>query len=106
MADSRWRACPRRCPQGMIHSVVFAGFSAEALRDRIVDAASPMVVVADQGLRGGKAIELKKICDAALEGLDVVKTCFVYKRTGAAVNMKDGGGVHCAFPGGCSKAMS
>jgi acetyl-CoA synthetase len=75
---------------GLIHSVVFAGFSAQALKDRMVDAQSPMVVTADQGLRGKKVIELKKICDDAMEGLDFVKTCFVFARTGAEVNMKEG----------------
>mmetsp|Transcript_105955 Transcript_105955/g.306439 ORF Transcript_105955/g.306439 Transcript_105955/m.306439 type:complete len:662 (-) Transcript_105955:136-2121(-) len=75
---------------GMIHSVVFAGFSADALRDRIVDARSSMVVVASQGIRGKKLIELKKICDAAVSGLDFVKTVFVYKRFDAEVNMVEG----------------
>merc|ERR1719159_1542652 len=75
---------------GLIHSVVFAGFSAQSLKDRIVDAKSAIVVTADQGLRGKKVIELKKICDDAMEGLDFVKTCFVFARTGAEVAMKEG----------------
>lgn len=75
---------------GMIHSVVFAGFSAEALKDRIIDAQSPMVVTSDQGIRGKKITELKKICDDGMKGCDFIKTCFVYRRTGAQVNMQEG----------------
>jgi len=75
---------------GLVHSVVFAGFSASALRDRIIDAQSPMLVTSDQSVRGKKITELKKISDGAMEGLDFVKTCFVYRRTGGQVNMKEG----------------
>jgi acetyl-CoA synthetase len=75
---------------GCVHSVVFAGFSAQSLRDRMEDAKSPIVVTADQGLRGKKVIELKKICDEAMEGLDFITTCFVFARTGADVAMKPG----------------
>ncbi|HKI83882.1 MAG TPA: AMP-binding protein, partial [Candidatus Krumholzibacteria bacterium] len=52
---------------GAVHSVVFGGFSAEALRDRIVDARAKIVITANEGLRGGKHIPLKKICDRAIE---------------------------------------
>uniref|UniRef100_A0A7S2ATL1 Acetyl-coenzyme A synthetase n=1 Tax=Alexandrium andersonii TaxID=327968 RepID=A0A7S2ATL1_9DINO len=75
---------------GAIHSVVFAGFSAASLRDRMVDAQSPMIVTADEGLRGKKAIPLKKVCDEAMEGCDFVQKCFVLKRTGGPVTMKEG----------------
>ncbi|KAI9325464.1 hypothetical protein DFJ73DRAFT_791257 [Zopfochytrium polystomum] len=56
-------ACARL---GAVHSVVFAGFSADALRDRVVDADCKVVITADQGKRGGKVVHLKKICDEAL----------------------------------------
>jgi len=76
---------------GLVHSVVFAGFSADALRDRITDAASPWVVTCDEGLRGKKVIGLKTIADDAMKGCEaIVKTCFVYRRTGGQVNMVEG----------------
>lgn len=75
---------------GCIHSVVFAGFSAASLRDRIVDAKSPFVVTADEGLRGRKVIPLKSVCDEAMEPCDFVTTCFVFKRTNGNVTMKEG----------------
>merc|ERR1719498_697312 len=75
---------------GCVHSVVFAGFSAQSLRDRMEDAKSPIVVTADQGLCGKRVIELKKICDDAMEGLSFITNCFVFARTGADVYMKPG----------------
>jgi acetyl-CoA synthetase len=75
---------------GAVHSVVFGGFSAEALRDRIVDAGAKVVVTADEGLRGGRVIPLKKITDRAVEGMDLVETVLVARRTGAEVPMKPG----------------
>jgi len=75
---------------GLVHSVVFAGFSAASLKDRIIDANSPFVVTADEGIRAKKVIALKDICDVAMEQSPCVKTCFVFKRTGGAVNMKEG----------------
>eukprot|EP00405_Crypthecodinium_cohnii_P010369 CAMPEP_0206440150 /NCGR_PEP_ID=MMETSP0324_2-20121206/12609_1 /ASSEMBLY_ACC=CAM_ASM_000836 /TAXON_ID=2866 /ORGANISM="Crypthecodinium cohnii, Strain Seligo" /LENGTH=666 /DNA_ID=CAMNT_0053907855 /DNA_START=39 /DNA_END=2039 /DNA_ORIENTATION=+ len=76
---------------GLIHSVVFAGFSADALRDRMVDAQSPWVATADEGLRGKKVIALKNICDDAMKGCEsFINTCFVYRRTGGQVNMQEG----------------
>ncbi|KAG0017957.1 acetyl-CoA synthetase, partial [Entomortierella chlamydospora] len=59
---------------GAVHSVVFAGFSAEALRDRVLDANSRVVITADQGKRGGKTIETKKIVDEALKACPKVET--------------------------------
>ncbi len=75
---------------GAIHSIVFAGFSASALRDRIVDAEARWVVTANEGLRGGRTIPLKKTVDEAVEGLDFVRTVLVARRTDTKVPMRDG----------------
>ncbi|KAI7928528.1 acetyl-coenzyme A synthetase [Pyricularia oryzae] len=71
---------------GAVHSAVFAGFSASALRDRILDARCKVVITADEARRGGKTIGLKGIVDLALQGHDdcCVAHVLVYKRTGAA----------------------
>ena len=74
---------------GAIHSVVFAGFSAEALRDRIVDAGCKVVITANEGLRGSRKIPLKQTVDKAVEGLDV-HTVLVARRTDTDVNMVEG----------------
>lgn len=70
---------------GAVHTVVFAGFSADALRDRIIDAKAAAVITADQGLRGGKVIPLKRIVDEAVMAAPSVHNVFVTKRTGAKV---------------------
>lgn len=70
---------------GAVHTVVFAGFSADALRDRIIDAKAAAVITADQGLRGGKVIPLKRIVDEAVMAAPSVRNVFVTKRTGAKV---------------------
>jgi len=70
---------------GAPHSVVFAGFSAEALRERILEANSRVVITADQGMRGGRTIALKNTVDEALLGCPDVKTVLVYKHTGHQV---------------------
>ncbi|KAF9109296.1 acetyl-CoA synthetase [Mortierella sp. AM989] len=75
---------------GALHSVVFAGFSAEALRDRVLDANSRVVLTADQGKRGGKTIETKKIVDEALKDCPKVEAVIVYQRTCANIPMKEG----------------
>lgn len=67
---------------GAIHSVVFAGFSAQALASRINDAACKMVITADGGYRGAKTIALKKIVDEALEQCTCVESVLVAQRTG------------------------
>ncbi|KAJ3284741.1 acetyl-CoA synthetase [Rhizoclosmatium sp. JEL0117] len=67
---------------GAVHSVVFAGFSADALRDRMVDANCKVLITADQGLRGGKVVHLKKIADDALAQSPCVEKVIVFQRTG------------------------
>jgi acetyl-CoA synthetase len=75
---------------GAVHSVVFAGFSAESLRDRILDAECALVVTANEGLRGGRTIPLKQTVDEAVEGLRGVRRVLVARRTDADVPMRDG----------------
>ncbi|KAF2093175.1 acetate--CoA ligase [Rhizodiscina lignyota] len=70
---------------GAMHSVVFAGFSSDSLRDRIIDAKSKVVITTDEGKRGGKVIGTKKIVDEALKQCPDVTGCLVYKRTGSEV---------------------
>ena len=71
---------------GAIHSVIFAGFSPEALKTRLLDAEVQLVITADEGLRGGKIIPLKKNVDTALEFCPIVKTVIVVKRTGNIIH--------------------
>ncbi len=75
---------------GAVHSVVFAGFSAEALRGRIEDAGAEVVVTANEGLRGGKRIPLKATVDRAVDGLSSVRSVLVARRTEAEVAMTPG----------------
>src|SRR5271157_1747864 len=72
---------------GAIHSIVFGGFSPDALAGRIADAKSEIVITADEGLRAGRKVPLKANVDAAVEKADGVKTVIVVKRTGAPVDM-------------------
>jgi acetyl-CoA synthetase len=71
---------------GAVHSVVFGGFSPEALKDRILDADCRALITADEGLRGGKAIPLKANVDSALAGCPEVHSCIVVHRTGGAID--------------------
>jgi len=75
---------------GAVHSVVFGGFSAESLRDRIVDAQCKVVITANEGLRGGRRIPLKSITDKAIEGMSLVETVLVARRTDHEVPMHAG----------------
>jgi len=82
------QACARI---GAIHSVVFGGFSAESLRDRINDAGAKMVVTADGGHRGGKVVELKAATDKALDhGCPTIESVIVLERSKHQVNMQEG----------------
>jgi acetyl-CoA synthetase len=76
---------------GAVHSVVFGGFSANAVKDRIEDAGAKLVITADGGWRGGHAIELKRAVDKALaEGCPSVQNVVVYRRTGGECPMRGG----------------
>jgi acetyl-CoA synthetase len=80
------QACARI---GATHSVVFGGFSAQSLRDRIEDAGAVLIITADEQCRGGKNIPLKPAVDEALTlgGTDSIKNVVVYQRTGGPANM-------------------
>jgi acetyl-CoA synthetase len=75
---------------GAVHSVVFGGFSPDALSGRINDCESSIVITADEGLRGGKPVPLKANTDAALDNCPDCKTCIMVKRTGGDVNFVEG----------------
>ena len=75
---------------GATHTVVFGGFSAEALRDRINDCGAVLCITADGGWRRGKSVPLKANVDRALEQTPTVKSCLVVRRTNDAVQMKAG----------------
>ena len=80
------QACARI---GATHSVVFGGFSAKSLQERIIDAGAVAIITADEQLRGGKALPLKSIVDEglALGGCDSLKSVIVYRRTGGNINV-------------------
>ena len=83
------QACARI---GATHSVVFGGFSAKALQERIIDAGAVAVITANYQMRGGKELPLKAIVDEGLDigGCESIKTVFVYQRTATACNMVAG----------------
>jgi acetyl-CoA synthetase len=83
------QACARI---GATHSVVFGGFSAKSLQERIVDVGAVAVITADEQMRGGKALPIKAIVDEAIAmgGCEAVKSVVVYRRTGNTVNMTSG----------------
>jgi acetyl-CoA synthetase len=74
---------------GAIHSVVFGGFSADALRDRILDSECKIVITADEGVRGGKSIPLKTNVDKAVSQCDCVEAVIVVQRTGGQIEWGD-----------------
>ncbi|HTD20022.1 MAG TPA: acetate--CoA ligase [Ktedonobacteraceae bacterium] len=75
---------------GAIHTVVFGGFAASSLRDRIIDCNAKVVITADGGYRAGKVIELKKIVDEALAETPMIEKTVVVRRTGLDVPMQEG----------------
>jgi acetyl-CoA synthetase len=75
---------------GAVHSIVFGGFSADSLRDRMNDAEAKCLVTADGGWRRGAVVPLKKLADDALEGAPSVKSVVVVKRVGQSIDMKAG----------------
>jgi acetyl-CoA synthetase len=82
------QACARI---GAVHSVVFGGFSSNAVRDRIEDAGAKLVITADGGWRGGHVVELKRAVDSALEeGCPTVEHVIVYRRTNNECTMRHG----------------
>jgi acetyl-CoA synthetase len=83
------QACARI---GATHSVVFGGFSAKSVQERIVDAGAVAVITADGQMRGGKEIALKPAIDEALAmgGCEAIRNVVVYQRTGSAIAMKEG----------------
>ncbi|MFP4092961.1 MAG: acetate--CoA ligase [Cyclobacteriaceae bacterium] len=75
---------------GAVHSVVFAGFSANSLADRINDCQAKMVLTSDGNFRGAKSIAVKEVVDEALENTSSIEKVIVLKRTGTEVTMKEG----------------
>ena len=75
---------------GAIHSVVYGGFSVEALHERLEDSQSKVLIVSDGAWQRGKIIELKKIADEALQRAATVESVLVVKRTGQQINMESG----------------
>ena len=80
-------ACARL---GAAHTVVFGGFSAEALADRIADTGATVLVTCDGSWRGGQVVPLKEMADEALEGPTTIRSVVVVRRTGQGVKMLDG----------------
>lgn len=73
---------------GAVHSIIFSGFGAEALRDRLIDLKTTLVITADGGIRRGKTIFIKDTLDRALEGVTCIKTVIVFQRIGISCPMK------------------
>ncbi len=86
-AIAAFLACARI---GAVHSVIFAGFSSESLRDRVQDCRSRVLITSDEGKRGGKTIATKAIVDAALKECPDVEHVLVLKRTGNDVAFTPG----------------
>ena len=82
-------ACLACARIGAVHSVVFGGFSSEALKNRIIDCDGKMLITANAGVRGGKSVPLKQNADAAMEGTSI-ECCMVVKHTEDACEMQSG----------------
>ncbi|MFB5622357.1 MAG: AMP-binding protein, partial [Candidatus Nitrosomaritimum yanchengensis] len=74
---------------GAIHTVIFSGFSAISIRDRISDSKSKIVITADGGFRRGSVIKLKEVVDEAIKGLDFVKNVIVFERTKTEITINE-----------------
>jgi acetyl-CoA synthetase len=76
---------------GAIHTVIFSGFSATSIRDRVVDSQSKIIITADGGYRRGNVIKLKETVDSAIENLDCVQNVIIHRRTNTPItlNKKD-----------------
>lgn len=72
---------------GAIHTVIFSGFSAASVRDRVVDSHSKVIITSDGGYRRGAIVDLKETVDAAIEGLDFVQNVIVLRRTGSQITL-------------------
>jgi acetyl-CoA synthetase len=86
LAVATMLACARI---GAIHSIIFAGFSADSLASRINDAQCCAIVTANQSLRGGKLIELKKTVEKAIEKCSSIKNVFIMRRTPADFSINE-----------------
>ncbi|KAG7193075.1 acetyl-coenzyme A synthetase 2 [Scheffersomyces spartinae] len=76
---------------GAVHSVIFAGFSSGSIRDRVNDASCKAIITCDEGKRGGRTTNIKKLCDVALDSCPTVKHILVHQRTGNPdIKMKAG----------------
>lgn len=73
---------------GAVHSVVYAGYSAHALRERIDDQAAKVLITSDVGFRAGKVVDMKKLCDEAVQGSPSIRHVIVHRRGKTHVNMK------------------
>ncbi|HET7737629.1 MAG TPA: acetate--CoA ligase [Tepidiformaceae bacterium] len=85
---------------GAIHSVIFGGFSARSIRDRVEDSTCKTIITQDEGRRGGRPVALKANVDEAIRDLDFVENVIVYRHTGGAVDMTPGRDVwwHAVLP--------
>ncbi len=75
---------------GAVHSVVFGGFSSEAIKDRILDSGASVVITADGGYRRGSIVSLKQNVDHALKGLDAIRRVIVFRRTHIDIHIEEG----------------
>ena len=75
---------------GAVHSVVFGGFSADSIKDRLADSGAKVIVTADGGYRRGQIVTLKQNVDHALKGNDQVKKVIVFRRTNLDIHIEEG----------------
>ncbi|MBI5698396.1 MAG: acetate--CoA ligase, partial [Thaumarchaeota archaeon] len=72
---------------GAIHTVIFSGFSAQSIKDRVIDSQSKIIITADGGYRRGNIVKLKEVIDSAIADLDFVQNVIVYRRTKTPITM-------------------